>query len=94
MFVSTPVSVCEARDRKGLYAKARLGLVKHFTGIDDPYEVPIKPEVIISDKMSVAQAVQAIVDTLQTKGYILPQPATAQATSAAAAAAAASPTRM
>ena len=38
-WVSTPIEVCEARDRKGLYAKARAGLIKGFTGIDDPYEV-------------------------------------------------------
>ena len=43
--VSTPMEVCEARDRKGLYAKARAGLIKQFTGIDDPYEVPGTPDM-------------------------------------------------
>ena len=43
--VATPIEVCEARDRKGLYAKARAGILKGFTGIDDPYEVPEKPEM-------------------------------------------------
>lgn len=43
--VSTPIEECEQRDRKGLYAKARAGLLKHFTGIDDPYEVPENPEL-------------------------------------------------
>ena len=43
IYVSTPIEVCEARDRKGLYAKARAGMLKGFTGIDDPYEVPQTP---------------------------------------------------
>ena len=45
--VSTPVEICEARDRKGLYARARAGLIKEFTGIDDPYEVPENPDIAI-----------------------------------------------
>ena len=45
--VSTPVEVCEARDRKGLYAKARAGLIKEFTGVDDPYELPEAPDMAI-----------------------------------------------
>ena len=45
--VSTPVEICEARDRKGLYARARAGLIKKFTGIDDPYEVPANPDIAI-----------------------------------------------
>jgi sulfate adenylyltransferase len=45
--VATPIEVCEVRDRKGLYAKARAGLIKGFTGIDDPYEVPENPEMAI-----------------------------------------------
>jgi len=45
--VATPIEVCEERDRKGLYAKARAGLIKGFTGIDDPYEVPENPEMSI-----------------------------------------------
>ena len=47
VYVSTPLKVCENRDRKGLYAKARAGLIKEFTGIDDPYEVPENPEITI-----------------------------------------------
>ena len=47
IFVSTPLEVCEQRDRKGLYAKARRGEIKQFTGIDDPYDVPENPEVVI-----------------------------------------------
>ena len=45
--VSTPIEECEKRDRKGMYAKARAGLIKGFTGVDDPYEVPASPEVRI-----------------------------------------------
>ena len=47
VFVATPLEVCEQRDRKGLYAKARAGLIKGFTGIDDPYEEPQQPEVVV-----------------------------------------------
>jgi bifunctional enzyme CysN/CysC len=45
VFVDTPLDVCEARDPKGLYAKARAGEIKGFTGIDDPYEAPLRPDV-------------------------------------------------
>jgi sulfate adenylyltransferase len=45
VFVDTPIDVCEQRDVKGLYAKARRGEIKHFTGIDDPYEKPERPEI-------------------------------------------------
>ncbi|HEY8269396.1 MAG TPA: adenylyl-sulfate kinase [Pseudobdellovibrionaceae bacterium] len=47
VFVNTPLEVCEARDPKGLYKKARAGLIKSMTGIDDPYEIPPHPEMII-----------------------------------------------
>lgn len=47
IYVATPIEVCEGRDRKGLYAKARAGLIKGFTGIDDPYEDPVDPEMKI-----------------------------------------------
>ena len=45
--VSTPLETCEKRDTKGLYEKARQGVIKGFTGIDDPYEEPVRPEVLI-----------------------------------------------
>ena len=48
IYVSTPLDVCEARDRKGLYAKARKGIIPEFTGISDPYEEPEKPEIRIN----------------------------------------------
>ncbi len=47
IFVDTPIDVCEARDPKGLYKKARAGELKGFTGIDDPYEAPAKPELVL-----------------------------------------------
>ena len=47
MFVDTPLSVCEERDAKGMYAKARRGEIKGFTGIDDPYESPEHPEITL-----------------------------------------------
>ena len=45
--VATPISTCEKRDRKGMYAKAKAGLIKDFTGVDDPYEIPDNPEISI-----------------------------------------------
>ena len=47
VYINTPLSICEERDTKGLYKKARLGLIKNMTGIDSIYEVPIKPEITI-----------------------------------------------
>jgi adenylylsulfate kinase len=47
IFVDAPIDVCEARDPKGLYKKARAGELKGFTGIDDPYEAPLKPELLL-----------------------------------------------
>ncbi len=47
IFVDAPIEVCEARDPKGLYKKARAGELKGFTGIDDPYEAPLKPELVL-----------------------------------------------
>jgi bifunctional enzyme CysN/CysC len=47
VFVDTPIELCEQRDPKGLYAKARAGEIRGFTGIDDPYEAPLTPEVVL-----------------------------------------------
>ncbi|MEM6640105.1 MAG: bifunctional sulfate adenylyltransferase/adenylylsulfate kinase [Pseudomonadota bacterium] len=70
-FVSTPIDVCEARDRKGLYAKARAGQIKGFTGIDDPYEVPVNPEVVIDTKeLTPGLAAHRILITLEKLGYL------------------------
>ena len=70
IYVSTPLNICEDRDRKGLYAKARAGQIKHFTGIDDPYEVPENPELIIdTTKIEPDQAVQQIMSYLIQNGF-------------------------
>jgi bifunctional enzyme CysN/CysC len=47
VFVDTPLALCEARDPKGMYAKARAGLITGFTGVDDPYEAPLQPELVL-----------------------------------------------
>lgn len=69
--VSTPLKICEKRDRKGMYAKARAGLIKGFTGVDDPYESPESPEVIIdTTDLTPDEAAQEILLLLGQKGYI------------------------
>lgn len=70
-FVSTPIEICEQRDRKGLYAKARAGLIKGFTGIDDPYEVPENAEIVINTgELTPDLAAHRILLTLEKLGYI------------------------
>jgi sulfate adenylyltransferase len=69
--VSTPLEVCEQRDRKGLYAKARAGIVKEFTGISDPYDVPQDAELVIdTTDITAEEAAQQILLHLQREGYI------------------------
>lgn len=69
--VATPLEVCEGRDRKGLYAKARKGLTPEFTGISDPYETPQNPELRIDTSLySPMEAAQVIFLYLQREGYI------------------------
>jgi sulfate adenylyltransferase len=69
--VATPLEICEQRDRKGLYAKARAGLIKEFTGIDDPYEAPENAEVVIdTSELSAERAAQGVVDFLRREGYL------------------------
>ena len=69
--VATPLEVCEARDRKGLYAKARRGLIKEFTGISDPYEAPENPEIRIdTSSLSPMEAAQEIYLYLLREGYL------------------------
>lgn len=69
--VATSLAVCEGRDRKGLYAKARAGIIKEFTGISDPYEVPENPELRIdTDGLSVEEAAQRVFLYLEQQGYI------------------------
>ena len=69
--VATPLDVCEQRDRKGLYAKARAGIIKEFTGISDPYEEPEDAEVVIdTTEVSPEEAAHRIVLHLEKEGYI------------------------
>lgn len=71
--VSTPLAECEKRDRKGLYAKARAGLLKGFTGIDDPYEIPENPELRLdTSNQSPAECTGQVLRTLVQLGYIEP----------------------
>jgi adenylyl-sulfate kinase len=77
VYVACPIDVLKERDVKGLYKKALAGEIKHFTGVDDPYEPPLKPEVLIeSDKESVDQSVVRIIATLEALGYIPRVPGT------------------
>jgi sulfate adenylyltransferase len=69
--IATPVETCEQRDRKGLYAKARAGILKEFTGISDPYEVPTDAEVVINTaELSPEEAAQEIILHLEREGFI------------------------
>ena len=69
--VATPLEVCEERDRKGLYAKARAGIIKEFTGISDPYEVPENPEMVIdTTEISPDLAAHRIIVKLEALGFI------------------------
>jgi bifunctional enzyme CysN/CysC len=75
VFVDTPIEVCEARDAKGLYAKARAGELTGFTGIDDPYEAPEHADLVIAgDRTSPRDGADAIVEVLITRG-VVPQSA-------------------
>ncbi len=69
--VATPVEVCEQRDRKGLYAKARAGIIKEFTGISDPYEEPDDADIVLDTTDSTPEeCVQAVILHLEKEGYI------------------------
>ena len=69
--VATPLEVCEERDVKGLYAKARQGIIKGFTGIDDPYEIPVEPEIFIdTSDITQEQAVQKVMHYLENEGFL------------------------
>jgi sulfate adenylyltransferase len=77
IYCQTPIDVCEKRDVKGMYAKARAAVAEGkpmgFTGVDDPYEPPTNAEVTIdTSKLSVEACVDAIIDKLLSSGYILP----------------------
>jgi adenylylsulfate kinase len=71
VFVNAPLEVCEKRDVKGMYKKAREGIIKNFTGIDDPYEPPENPDIELkTDILQVEECVEKILKFLKEKGYI------------------------
>jgi len=79
VFVDTPIEVCEERDVKGMYAKARRGEITGFTGVDDPYEAPLNPEVTLQTVDTTVEAnARAILALLIERGYVrAPEPETA-----------------
>jgi sulfate adenylyltransferase len=71
VFVDTPLDVCEARDTKGMYAQARSGAIRNFTGIDDPYETPMSPEVILDTTThSAPDNAAEIVEALRQRSFL------------------------
>jgi len=71
VYIATPLAVCERRDPKGLYARARLGLLEQFTGLSDPYEPPEHPEVVIdTTDLTPEAAADRIMDYLDRAGYL------------------------
>lgn len=66
VFIDAPLAICESRDVKGLYAKARSGLIENFTGVSAPYEPPLNPEIILrTDTQTPAESVQQVLDFLK-----------------------------
>ena len=71
VYVDCPLDVCEARDVKGLYKKARRGEVQRFTGVSDPYEIPPAPDVVVrTDRESKEQCVARIVERIEAMGFL------------------------
>jgi adenylyl-sulfate kinase len=72
IFVDTPVEECEKRDVKGMFAKARAGQIKDFTGVDDPYEPPLKPELVLETvEATEEQCCEQVIETLERLGYLI-----------------------
>ena len=71
VFIDTPLEVCEQRDPKGLYKKARDGAIKNFTGISSPYEAPVEPQIHIkTDEHSIQECVDMVINYLIKFGYV------------------------
>ncbi|MDL5056287.1 adenylyl-sulfate kinase [Geitlerinema calcuttense] len=80
IYVNAPLDVCEARDVKGLYKRARAGEIQGFTGIDDPYEVPVNPEIECrTDRETVTESVAKILVKLTEFGYLASVPPSREA---------------
>lgn len=78
VYVSAPLDVCESRDVKGLYKRARAGEIKQFTGIDDPYEPPLNPEVNCeTHQETLEESVDKVIAKLEEAGYLAPMAMTA-----------------
>lgn len=77
IWVNAPLEVVEKRDTKGLYAKARAGLIKHFTGVSDPYEAPEAPEVTVcTGEETVEESIAKILAFLESEGLVRPETVT------------------
>jgi len=72
-YVDTPVEVCEQRDVKGFYAKARAGIIKGFTGVDDPYEPPLSPEIVLhtDNGETPRENAERVIRYLVDRGFLL-----------------------
>lgn len=71
VFIDTPLDVCEQRDPKGLYQKARAGEIKHFTGIDSEYQAPVEPEIHVKTaNKSIEECAEQVVEQLAQRGYL------------------------
>ncbi|NHB97945.1 adenylyl-sulfate kinase [Photorhabdus stackebrandtii] len=70
VFVDTPLEICESRDPKGLYKKARAGEIRHFTGIDSAYEIPDNPEIYLSGQQPIEVSVEQLLAELKKNGII------------------------
>jgi len=71
VYINAPLTVCEKRDVKGLYARARAGQIKAFTGIDDPYEVPLNPDIICyTSEETIEESIDKIMAYLEQENYI------------------------
>ncbi|ETO49908.1 adenylyl-sulfate kinase [Yersinia pestis 113] len=70
VFVDTPLAICEARDPKGLYKKARAGELKNFTGIDSVYESPASPDIHLQGEQLVTNLIEQLLDVLRGRAII------------------------
>lgn len=76
VFVDTPLAICEQRDPKGLYARARRGEIPHFTGLDDPYEPPLHPDIALDTMAHAAEDnARAILSRLAQMGFAIDESA-------------------
>ena len=74
IYVNTPLEVCEERDPKGLYKKARRGEIKNFTGFDSPYEAPERADITLdTTRLDAEQAADQVIAYLEDNGYLQPQ---------------------